>query len=279
MTRRRKIILGIALVGAVAIPWAIPACRYRIVGVLKREPFYQGMPASYWRDRFLQFEEDYQQRKAEWEYAATGRQSFQSRLRDRLEEKFPAIARPEVELPRLYDPGAIPVLIVLLLDENDLVSHRSSSALAVIGEPAVPALVELLQNRSAKVRLTAIVTLNSFTDHSAEGAIPALREATRDVNKEVALEAIAHLANRDASFRDSAVSAVIELLNDQNTDRRIREEAVAELGNLCFGGLGEQAQAAAASAIKEASSDGDKGVAERARLLLDAMVQPARSER
>jgi hypothetical protein len=272
MTRRRKLTFGIALAGAAALVWAIPACRYRIVGTLRREPFYQGMPASYWRDRFLQFEAYDERKKWEWEVAGSPRQPFLSRLRDSLEEMFPAIASPEVELPQLHDPGAIPVLIVLLLDEDPVVSSRGEGALMVIGEPAVPALLKLLQDGNPNVRLTAILTLNSVTDYSAEGAIPALRQLTRDVNKGVALEAIATLAYGDAGFRDEAVSALIELLKDQ--DRQVREDAIGVLGNLCFSGLSQRAKDAVVSAIGEATRDRDQGVAEHAKGVLKAIAAP-----
>src|SRR5438105_14118082 len=106
MTRRRKLTLGIALVGAAALVWAIPACRYRIVGTLRREPFYQGMPASYWRETILQFEAYCDQKKREWEAPLPRPRSLRW-LRDSLEDRFPAIGSPEVERPRLYGPEAI----------------------------------------------------------------------------------------------------------------------------------------------------------------------------
>ncbi len=280
MTRRRKLILGIALVGAAALVWAVPACRYRILGVVKREPFYQGMPASYWRDRFVQFETDYARKKREWE-APLPRPPSLEWLRDSLEEKFPAIASPALELPQLHDPEAIPVLIVLLLDEDPLVSSRGCFALAMMGEPAVPALVKLLQDSNPKVRLRAVTGLSELfspglSQQAKDAAIPAIRELSKDADKRVALDAIEVLAGIDASFRDTAVSAVIRLLRQE--DRGVRFEAINVLGNLSIGGLGEQAQHAAVCAIREATSDSDKGVAERARVVLEAIVRPARSQ-
>src|SRR5262249_39172856 len=157
------------------------------------------------------------------------------------------------------------------LDKDPIVSFRGEGALMVIGKPAVPALLKLLQDGNPKARLRALLALNCINDLGAI-AIPALREATEDVDKEVALDAIGTLARIDPGFRDAAVAAVIKLLKDR--DHRFRQEVIGALGNLCFDGLGEQAQDAAVSAIREASWDSDKRVAERARVVLEAIMTP-----
>lgn len=52
MTRRR-LILGAALVVSVAL-LALPAVHWRAWGWLRREPFFNGRPASYWRGQVLE---------------------------------------------------------------------------------------------------------------------------------------------------------------------------------------------------------------------------------
>jgi hypothetical protein len=277
MTRRRITFLGIALafVAAVAIVSVIPSWRYPILGALRGEPFYKGMPASYWRARFSRLEAYQAEKERKWEVAGTPRQSYRSRIGDTIEDELsPVIGRsPEPELPKLHDPEAVPVLIVLLLDDDPVIQFRVGLALSVIGEPAIPAILKLLENRNPKIRMRAILALNGFSG-LGESAIPAVREATRDVDKGVALEAIVLLADIDAGFRDAAVSAVIEFLKEK--DHRLREDAVNVLGNLCFGGLSQRANDAVVCAIGEATSDTDKGVAERARVIQEAIAAPVR---
>src|SRR5690242_16937154 len=68
VTRRRKLPIGLvlatcALIGALAIPTS----RFFVIGLLRREPFYEGQSASYWRYRCLQFEAYKQKNERAWE--------------------------------------------------------------------------------------------------------------------------------------------------------------------------------------------------------------------
>ena len=49
MTRRRQLILASLSVLAAAGVLALPAVHWRLVGWARDEPFWHGMPASYWR--------------------------------------------------------------------------------------------------------------------------------------------------------------------------------------------------------------------------------------
>src|SRR5690349_19883224 len=87
MTRRRKLLLGSVLAGTLALGWVIPACRYPVLGVLRWEPFFQGMPASYWRDRIRQFAA-YDDRKAWERKLGSPPPSVLAQLGDVLQEKL-----------------------------------------------------------------------------------------------------------------------------------------------------------------------------------------------
>jgi hypothetical protein len=257
--------LGILLIAAAALVWRIPAWRYPILGVLRREPFFRGMPASYWRDRFLEFEAKCEREKREWREVFDGRQPFTSRLRDYLEAWIPAIRRPEIELPELFDSEAIPVLIVLLHDDDPVAWGRASDALSMIGTPAIPALVKFMQEGTPKIRMRSILTFNAIIEPGT-AAFPGLRQLTKDQDKRFAVEAIARLSNRDAGYRDNAVFDLIELVKEPDT--WVRKEAICILGDLLMNGLSEQSHDAALRTIEEGCRDSDRRLAECARWVL-----------
>jgi len=71
-------------------------------------------------------------------------------------------------------PLAVPALIATLSDEDLLVADLSADALGEIGAPAVPALLEVMQNGSHNARLGATRALATIGD---QRAIPALYAA------------------------------------------------------------------------------------------------------
>lgn len=68
------------------------------------------------------------------------------------------------------DPQAVPKLIASLDDRDHLFVSLVAAALIAIGEPAVPALLDIMENRARTVRLEAVRALALIGD---QRAIPA----------------------------------------------------------------------------------------------------------
>lgn len=68
-------------------------------------------------------------------------------------------------LGRIKNPDAIPVLIPLLQDKVKAVREETSTALAAIGDRAIPALLETLQHQDWLIRLHAVESLGKTRSH------------------------------------------------------------------------------------------------------------------
>jgi HEAT repeat protein len=95
---------------------ASPSARYALLGLVRKEPFYEGMPASYWKDEMRK-----------WVANASAR-------------------------PRVLDGGkeAVPVLIELVKGDDLWGRVLAIRALARIGpdaRDAVPTLMKVLEDR------------------------------------------------------------------------------------------------------------------------------------
>lgn len=75
------------------------------------------------------------------------------------------------------DETAIKPLIRALSDADSMVSGLACSALIAVGKPAVPFLIESLENIAQSARINAIRALAEIADHSA---IPTLMAALED---------------------------------------------------------------------------------------------------
>lgn len=75
------------------------------------------------------------------------------------------------------DANAIPALIRLLADPEPVSAELASNALAAIGNQAVPALIESLENGPHKARLEALRALSAIRDPRA---IPSLMAALEE---------------------------------------------------------------------------------------------------
>ena len=75
--------------------------------------------------------------------------------------------------------AAIPNLISALSEENFWAASAITDALSTIGAPAVPAVVDVLENGQGMVRVRAIMVLRGMGP-TAKAAVPALRKALQD---------------------------------------------------------------------------------------------------
>lgn len=117
----------------------IPASRWRIVGWVRGESFFQGRPASYWSGEVSQWDRrdnvfghlSYSRKLSLWE-------SFHNRFSGSVNPD-----RSGAEL-RLVDPEAVPVLLELLADANPRVRGIAAFCLGNLGPDASSAFPVLL---------------------------------------------------------------------------------------------------------------------------------------
>ena len=67
-------------------------------------------------------------------------------------------------LRRRPDPGAAPFLLTALSSRDHLLAHLAADALAAIGKPVVPDLLEVMEKGDQAVRLEAIRALAQIAD-------------------------------------------------------------------------------------------------------------------
>ena len=97
------------------------------------------------------------------------------RLRDALSDPDPAVRQcAALGLSQQPDSEAIPDLIAALNDDDRLIARLAADALGAIGEDAVPALLDIMQNGLHPARLEAVRSLAAIGDHRS---IPVLFEA------------------------------------------------------------------------------------------------------
>jgi len=120
----------------------------------------------------------------------------------------------------IRDERAIQPLIELM-KTNSMIWQTTSAALAEIGEPAVPALIELLKDHEK----------GSMASHTlrriGEPAVPALIELLKDPDAIVRLRAVVVLGDVEDS---RAINPLIELFKDPDGD--VRLSAVNSLGEI-----------------------------------------------
>lgn len=116
------------------------------------------------------------------------------------------------------------------LGDDEVVVHAGRSALSKIGAPALPALVEAVEEKNRNVRLFAIKALEGMRS-DARSAVPVLLKAMKNedgVTRRYALEAARFIDSHAKGY----VPALIDALKDENTrylaTMRLRETGIVE---------------------------------------------------
>jgi hypothetical protein len=181
MKRRRRLWLALVLLLFVAASFMLPAVRWRVIGWVKGEAFYEGRPTSYWAneiDEWLTFQALGQ--SASWSerfFKAVGL-DYQRRRPE------PVVLGPLFELSKhdgpardLYRPinaAAIPVLVDLLKDRRESVRQKAVSAFFFAsdqGDPAIRvAVIAALGDESELVRESAVWALRWIDPEAAAKA-------------------------------------------------------------------------------------------------------------
>jgi HEAT repeat protein len=121
------------------------------------------------------------------------------------------------------DPAA---LVADLTSADARKSGDARLALISLGEPATPALVDLLQNGAPRERVLAATTLWGMGAR-ASSAVPALTVALGDADPELRVACAMALENMGPAARDAA-PALAAALGDP--ERPVRQAAVKALG-------------------------------------------------
>jgi len=122
----------------------------------------------------------------------------------------------------------IPALIADLKGEDADKKGKASLRLIEVGEPAGPALAEMLKSDNPAHRLTAASTLFGMGP-KGRAAVPALAEALADPDKDLRIGAAMALESigPDAA---AAVPALVQALKDK--EGLVRQRAVIALGSI-----------------------------------------------
>jgi HEAT repeat protein len=125
-------------------------------------------------------------------------------------------------------PANVAALVEDLKSTDEEKSGKANLALIRVGEPAVPAVLELLQSGDPHLRSLALLNFWGMGE-KAKAAVPALIQALSDPDVEIRNGAALALANMGPAAAD-AVPALITALGD--SDRRVRQTAVKALGGI-----------------------------------------------
>ena len=131
------------------------------------------------------------------------------------------------KLGKIGEP-AIPALTEALQDKNSLVGRSAAEVLAKIGLPAIPALAKGLKNSNPFVRIISASALERIR-LKAKTAIPQLVPALKDSEARVRSSAASALGSIGAEAK-TAVPQLIPLLKD--SDANVRFTAASALGNI-----------------------------------------------
>jgi hypothetical protein len=159
--------VGIGLILVLGAALVAPSSRYPLVGVLRGERFFHGMPTSYWSNEIrsiggLSVEN----------HLPLGVQSLCAYLGMESVIPYFDVYQSVRYMGLRADVEAVPVLIDLLRDEDGSVRGLAAQALGEYGleaVPAVPSLHQLLHDHEASVREHAASALTRMDlDTAAE---------------------------------------------------------------------------------------------------------------
>ncbi len=144
--------------------------------------------------------------------------------------------------------AAVPALCGLLADEDAAVSSEAERALRMIGEPAIPRVLETLEDGNAKERTAAVRLIRDVQSTSAE-ALKALHLTLADDAPDVRCEAAVSLGRVGAP--EANIAPLVRALAD--TTARVREAAARSLGE--FGPRAQRASNALKGALLDDNAE------------------------
>ncbi len=191
MKKRLLIGCGVALVILVGLLLLFPTAPMVLRGWIRHEPFYQGKPASYWREEVLNSiaSPDWKLRPEPF-WPATLDRVLKPAQTDAVTRYFGFTQRDGIDAAPMWgDPAAVPVLIELTKptkeqvvferDEGDNRMVRLSVRVFALGhlgrmgsaaEPAVPTLKLALNDDDPFIRAVAADSLKKIDPEAAAQA-------------------------------------------------------------------------------------------------------------
>jgi hypothetical protein len=179
VTKRRRRLLGLLALAALAGVLAVPAVHWRLIGWWRGEPFWQGRPASYYASHI----------SAHWRAVSPTEIWVRDHLPSGVREVVWGDHREIVEgMGSSMKPGnaagleALPVLIALAENLDAEVRWQVTIWLKNLNEdatPAVPVLTRLLDDPVPAVRFNAAEALGLIGEASRP-AVPKLRALLSD---------------------------------------------------------------------------------------------------
>jgi hypothetical protein len=168
---------------------------WRVIGVLRDEPFYQGMPSSYWRGEIISrhVESDDESKAGGW---------FHDLIR----------LVPHKEKAQLgilgNDPDALSVVLRLMVDSDYRVRQWASNYLShywAFSDEVLPALLNGTKDEDRIVQVNSLAGINNYffmhkNKLNADNAVPFILPFLDDTN----------LAVRDVAERALRVAAPAE---------------------------------------------------------------------
>ncbi|EKV00453.1 HEAT repeat-containing protein [Leptolyngbya sp. PCC 7375] len=127
---------------------------------------------------------------------------------------------------------AVPTLVELLRDKNELVARNAATALGEIGSDArtaVPVLINLLRDETSNMQNYAAIALGDIGP-DAQAAVPALTQLLQHEDSNLRSSAAAALGHIDPAAH-TAIPALIELLERESL-YSVQSPAAYALGNI-----------------------------------------------
>ncbi len=206
-------------------------------------------------------------RRAARSLGVGGKTSAIASLQPLLEDPDWAVRQAAVEaLGIVAHPSAIPPLVAAVRAADRIADQAGAAAVRAaaveafgrIGPAGLPALLEALRDRHAKLRETAIAALGAIGGPESASALGAMVDDDRSGVRQVAASALARAAG------PAAVPALRRALGHKDpTTRRAAADALATVRD-----------AAAVDAVRGAVADGDRQVRDAAVRALASIATP-----
>lgn len=154
----------------------------------------------------------------------------------------------------------IPEIIEMLDDKFTDVRMEAGYALKAMGKQAIPALIEVLNNRNQYARYEAVLTLGYLRDESASQAlINIMINDSSDNVREAAIEALGKIEVVNPDTKSiGIIFALVSALKDKKKD--VRKSAVEALAEILEHGATEKSGQLIMEALQVASEDKDPEV-------------------
>jgi HEAT repeat protein len=226
------------LVLACLILWLLPDLRYKLMGSVSSEPYYDGRPAGFWLQA-MQAPDDAVREHATHavgELKLQGSEALTS-LTKALDDKDPVVRREAATSLGQIGPTANPALPALakaLKDPSQAVRREAARAFGLIHEDAklsVPALISALKDGDGYVRSAVLGALAAYGSQ-AEEAIPAVAEIMKEPGgQQVDVGTAAASTLRKLGPKATAV-LVDKLASPVPKDRTGAVNSLAEMGQV-----------------------------------------------